>query len=256
MSWSQKHGKHVVFLELLSGAGRFSQVVKKGKYGVISIDARHGPSHDLCEKSVLSIILGWPRGHCIAGVWLGTPCSSWSRARHDIDGHGPRTRSSIYGCSGLSTADQIRVELGNQTMRTTAIIIKKCSQLIITVCLENPHSSLLWFAPEIARLVPKGISTTSDFCQYGTPWRKRTRVVAWNFCSTQGAPDLTCNLRHGVCARTHIKHVILTGRCSEGNIPWAQLAEPYPRAWCAHWFKAFENSIVQRALHKFMKFMC
>ena len=44
--------------------------------------------------------------------------------------------------------------------------------------LLSPHLLLLLIAPLAA--LANSTHTTFDFCQYGTRWRKRTKLVAWN----------------------------------------------------------------------------
>ena len=98
-------------------------------------------------------------------LWLGTPCASWSRARHDVQGHGPRTRQHIWGVPDLSAADVERVENGNAFARFSATAIDAADRAGTITVLEHPYNSLLWMCPPIARLCPSGHSVVLDYFQ-------------------------------------------------------------------------------------------
>ena len=85
---SKKCGRYVVALELFSGSGKFSKCSSKYGLGCIGLDILHGDSHDVLNPVVVKIIKGWLKSGLIALVWIGMPCNSCSRARHDINGGG------------------------------------------------------------------------------------------------------------------------------------------------------------------------
>ena len=176
-------------------------------------------------------------------IWLGTPCNSWSRARHDINGGGPRSNDHIWGLppDQLSPADQLRIALGNATLKFSCSIVRMCRKYKIPCCLENPASSLIWKAPPLRILSSLGSIATSDFCQYGKPWRKRTNVCTWNVDPGELVTN-TCKGRGGVCSRTHKKHIVLKGLHPTRHIPWTKVAEPYPSPWVKAWWACLENS--------------
>ena len=246
---SKTSGQYRVFLELFSGSGHLSKVFNRNGIGSISVDIKHSLCFDLTNPVVVEVICGWLTSKHILGVWLGTPCSSWSRARHDLNGGGPRTKTHIYGIPLLSAADQIRVDFGNCTMRTSVKIIEKCIHLRIPTFLENPATSMLFDAPPIQRLRCKAQECVSDYCQYGKPWRKRTKVLAWCI-DTSEAPCMKCQGRGGVCSRTNRSHTVLTGLHPQLHIPWTKYAEPYPEPWCRKWFQVVKNGTINASLHR------
>ena len=75
--------------------------------------------------------------------------------------------------------------------------------------LEHPHSRLY-------RL---------DYCQFGTPWRKRTKLAGW-FTGDAPLLEALCSGRHGKCSMTGQAHMQLSGGDARG--PFTRLAEPYP----------------------------
>lgn len=95
------------------------------------------------------------QGACIHGVWLATPCTSWSRARHGPIGSvwgTLRDNNHLFGLAGLSSKDREKIQLGNQTMRITAKIVHLCHKFHIPCCLDNPAGSMMWLAPPISRV--------------------------------------------------------------------------------------------------------
>ena len=227
---SLRQGRRQVCLELFSGKGGISQAFCKRGWGVVSVDLNQG--FDLTCKLVVDLITGWISSRVVAAVWLGTPCSSWSRARHDIDGHGPRTRSHIHGCPGLGPLDEERIKIGNQTMKVSARFIQ-CAKLANIPCgLENPDSSMLWLAPEISKLIRDALIIKQDYCQYGCRWRKRTRFAFWNVTDPSPFETKICHGRGGVCSVSNRPHIILKGKDPATGIAWTKIAEPYPKKLC------------------------
>ena len=243
MEHSKKHGQDGrIFLELFSGKGGVSERAKVRGFGAVAVDLNKGKDFDLCDRRVQEIIEGWITSGCVMGCWLGTPCSSWSSARHDLpDGGGPRSKLFIMGKKGLTPADQQRIKLGNLTMSFSAKIIKLTSSLGIPTVLENPSTSLLWQVPRIKKLISQdGRLTTMDYCQFGTPWRKRTFFASWNL-DVSLLPEARCRGR-GICSRTQRHHLRLTGMDPQSGRPWTLVAEPYPKPLCRVWWSAIETS--------------
>lgn len=114
-------------------------------------------------------------------VWLGTPCTTWSRARRG-GGSGPppiRTNEHIWGLPHLSDCDQNKINKGNLMLKFSAYIFRLCIRRKVAVALENPHSSMLWQTPQMKYLLQhrEVDSDYTDFCQEGCLFRKRTRIM-------------------------------------------------------------------------------
>ena len=103
--------------------------------------------------------------------------------------------------------------------------------------IENPHSSRLWCVPshQHARTIRHVKFDWADFCQDGTPWRKRTGFLSTGL----GAPGN--DLRRGVvkqcygrclCSRTWKPHQPLRGIQASSGRYFTIIAEPYPRRLC------------------------
>jgi hypothetical protein len=194
-----------------------------------------GAHFDLLSRSVVKLLLGWINSGCIAGVWLATPCTSWSRARHGPPQSGWCTFCSnqhIMGLPNLKPRDVDKIALGNRTMLVAARIIRLCISCHVPCFFENPSSSMIWLAGPIKYLCsrPSHILNLTDFCQHGARWRKRTRISAWN---TSPAPKLNmiCKGHHGICSRSNKHHIVLTGSDPISKQLWTHIAQPYPAAF-------------------------
>eukprot|EP00974_Lingulodinium_polyedra_P087649 8497037-Lingulodinium_polyedra.AAC.1 len=135
------------------------------------------------------------------------------------------------GLHGLGPRDEARVQQANQLLGLAAKIIRACARSSVRVVLENPSTSRLWLTPTLRGLLRMQCASwqTTDYCQEGLPWRKRTALAAWHF------PELACACRrctgHGTCSRTGQRHVALTGRDASGVFMTLR-AQPYPRKLC------------------------
>ncbi|CAK0852634.1 unnamed protein product, partial [Prorocentrum cordatum] len=69
-----------VFLEAFAGTGHLCQALRRRGAAAMSIDVRRGPHHDLRAQEVFNVVKGWILSGLARGLWLGTPCSSFSRA--------------------------------------------------------------------------------------------------------------------------------------------------------------------------------
>ena len=159
-----------------------------------------------------------------------TPCTTFSAARR------PPLRSSSFplGLPGLSAKDAAAVNVGNQLLEFSFKIIRLCIQYNCPVALENPHTSVLWQVPAIKRLLSHSCCTevVLDYCQYGMPWRKRTRIAFWHVGAECAKLGLRCSPVSGRCSRTGCSHLELVGRDPVSNRHWTSIACPYPNALC------------------------
>jgi hypothetical protein len=228
LSRAQQHKKQI-FLEIFSGHGVISAKLRASGFGVVSVDIQRGAHFDVLRRCVSSTLLGWIKAGIVLGIWLGTPCTTWSLAKTR-----PRVRSidRIWGFDNLSLKDALAVRVGNATARFSAQVIRVARATSTPVALENPNGSRLWHAPPIAALVPLGVVTTSDMCQFGARWVKRTRVCFWN-CGDSSKLCKHCCGSHGLCSRTKKAHIILRGTPADSNVLWTKIAEAYPAAWAS-----------------------
>lgn len=222
------------YVDLFSGKTKpVTKELRKQSATAVAFDTLLGPEFDLCNPLVKAAIVEYMRKGRVLGVACASPCGSWSCARHGTPGSGcpPPLRSRdpehIYGFADLSARDQMRVNVGNATMRSSADYIKEGKEAKLPVVLENGILSMLWQAPEIKKLVDEGgLAHTCDYCQHGTAWRKRTRFVAWNAKRSEDLSRL-CSSKGGICDHTQKPHTKLTGWTRGGAK--TREAEEYPR---------------------------
>ena len=117
--------RYMLFLELFSGHGGLSASLNANGYATLSFEIENGPHFDVTKRHIINLIKGWISSNCLLGVWLGTPCSSWSRARRGPPGSSwcqIRSSSHILGMPNLKAADQEKILLGNATAKASSDI--------------------------------------------------------------------------------------------------------------------------------------
>ena len=172
-------------MELFSGTGHLSKRWRR-QYPQHSIpvfewDVAFGPQFDVTLKQNQKFLRGLVAARKLAWVWMGTPCTSWSRARNIPGGPPPlRDSQSLMGKPNLKPHDVSKVRIGNQTMRFSASLLNTCHLHRVPAVVENPHSSWLWSAPAMqsAARLRAASRVFTDYCQYGQPWRNRTALLS------------------------------------------------------------------------------
>ena len=191
----------------------------------------NGAGGDLtCPAVLQSINFDIEKRRVVAAI-LAPPCSSFSVARDRT--LVVRDKSHPWGLPGLPSHEQAKVEVGNKCVTSALYVIRWLDEQKLPWILENPHSSKMWQLPPLVRLL-SALHTEEiilDFCCVGTRWRKRTRFLCGNIDSL----DLE-RLRKqcdgtGICSRTRLPHVQLTGFHRTG-MPMTLIAQPYPHALC------------------------
>lgn len=220
-------------VELFAGCANLSHACCREGFRALSLDILYGPGCDLLKSSVVSKLFHFLRNNWVALVWLGMPCNSWSRARKYDDLGPPPLRDDdeyLWGLPNLSKADQRKVQQGNQLLMATYNIIQYCIKHNIPWALENPWTSRAWLTSPLQELLRSGQLQRVDFCQFGTPWRKATGIMA--------SPDawlkpimVSCEPANGRCSKTGRKHIILQGTDASGTF-LTMRAQPYPKGMC------------------------
>ena len=132
------------------------------------------------------------------------------------------------GKENLTPKQQEKLSIGSATFQFSLKIISACLKYGVPVMIENPASSLMWSSPRFARLLDIRSCTKVIFeqCQFGTPWRKSTKVCGW------GTGELfelnrRCHATGGKCSRTNKPHIVLSGTAPGGK-NWTAIAAAYP----------------------------
>lgn len=197
------------------------------------IDTCLFPPHNVLFPAVEQKICNWIRGGRIWRLWLGMPCTMFSRARKN-NGLGPgplRDDSNLWGIPGLSSYDKSKVTEGNALFYFTLRILQLCEASNVPYVLENPLSSMLWLLPPLYDFVQQhdGQYCDLDCCQFREPWKKPTRLLY------QGIDifslSLRCTGKNNICSWHRRPHVSLTGR-DKFNVFLTLRAQPYPWQLC------------------------
>ena len=218
-------------------------------------DVKHSTAHDLRKPKVRSRVLGWITGGLVCAVWLGTPCTSWCRPQQFWRGAFPlRNAQYPLGAPWNKPQDVVKVRLGNITAAFSSSVIRRCAALGIVCVMENPASSMIWDAPFFKSIFRSKIAEQicTDFCQWGVPWRKRTKFC---FCHVDlSSVAARCSSKRGICDRTGRKHEVLQGKVASG-VNKTLIAEPYPVRLCTSLAKCFSNALCQQRLMRCWQFV-
>lgn len=221
-------------VELFSGCARLSKACSEEGYISIAYDIEYGSGCDLLNPDILGKICRFLKDNAkdIALVWLGTPCTTWSRAREDDGGPQPLRDDSehLYGRPNLHWKDEMKVKEGNALLNVSETIILLCQQNDIPWALENPWTSHIWLTRRLQSWCNNFHFIRVDFCAFNMPWRKATGIL---FGNTECLLPLACQCQtvHGRCGFTNRKHIILVGKDFAGQC-LTRSAQPYPGALC------------------------
>lgn len=140
--------------------------------------------------------------------------------------------------------------LGNNLARFSFRVFKLCVLFEVPVALENPSTSRLWLLPMVRRLLKNNNASfvTTDYCQDGTPWRKRTKVLFAHVDLSQFGR--LCTGRRGICSRSLQCHVQLVGSLNGQFL--TLIAQPYPKNFCRRVATAFSHSMLDKLSRPFM----
>ncbi len=157
-------------LELFSGTGSVGKPWREAGHEVTAVDSdgRYNPE-------IVCDILQWSYCECEVPdvIWASIPCEQFSRAR---------TRARLPRNFKLADA------LAGRTWEIIQYFLKLNPDLLWFI--ENPDSSLLWGREVASEFAPQ---VRLDYCQYGTAYRKRTRVATDAVWAPRALCDQACH---------------------------------------------------------------
>jgi hypothetical protein len=234
--------------DLFSGIGGVARHCRRLGAVCREFDIVHGSHGDLLNPLVLKRLKYDIRHSICVGVMLAPPCTSFSVAQDRT----LQVRNEIYPW-GFRTLPPTELEKVFQANRLAVVVIKiltLCQQFSIPWILENPSTSRFWYLPQIARFLDSSTvhSRVCDYCQYGAPWRKRTRFAFGNLDEFDSLRlDKRC--RGTFCSRTGKPHITLSG-CDANNIAWTHRAQPHPNTLSRHIAFCLVSSLRAAYLHQ------
>lgn len=235
-----------LFLEVFAGTARVTAAFRRtDRFRERTLDpwdVLYGSKYDLLVPNNVRRLLSLIASGHVEGVWLGTPCTSFTLARR-WDGGPPPLRSPT---DVLCPAPWIHVEKdlkaisdGNALAAVSVRVMLVAYQARCWCVLENGVRSRLWEVQSIqeALLATRASSVTAEYCCFRletdseavAPWRKSTRFEG-TLPGLEALGRQRCrNVR--LCDVTGRPHIRLSGR-NEAGVWRTKLAEPYPVGLC------------------------
>ena len=177
-----------LFVDLFSGKrSPISRQVAKRGGACIAFDVLIDQRLDLENPAVEQVVMGWIKKQFIWGIWLGTDCTTWSRASYS---KGPgwfnsyRPTWNVWGEEEkLSQKEKAKVLQGNIHAQFSIRVLQAVAkQPSVVAGMENPLGSVIWQLPELRSMEEeaedgRSFSSICHYCQYGTLWKKPTKFL-------------------------------------------------------------------------------
>ena len=140
-----------------------------------------------------------------------------------------RSDACLMGHPDLRGKDRLKVRLHNKIMYRVAELIESARAAGVHFAVENPESSWLWLTTPFKKIAADSHEVVFDFCQYGDPWRKRTKLLTSLAALEALACRCTSSAAHPLCSRSGKRHIQLSGVDPTSKQFWTLLACPYPK---------------------------
>ena len=246
----QLNMQDLIFIDVFAGSAKLSQAMKNCHLQVLPVDSkynRHEPAVkclvlDLTRSDNQEILFDLIRSEPVAGVNMGPPCGTSSRAREkplpawQIKAGVPqpqplRDATHVLGFENLSEADRARVESANKLYYFCVELAVLCIHHNVPVSIENPKRSWAWDVMALCASEKKlqdqfGKLVPVDFqhCMYGGTRDKTTTMKFW--------PPGYLNQLHLMCDRSH-EHASWGAQRSSGQWEFNTKQEAeYPKGLC------------------------
>ena len=205
--------------EIFAGCGILTKsMVRRGFRMLRPLDLAHGPHHDLTHPAIQHVVIEQVKSGRIWYIHLGSPCTVFSPARHNIQNLREARRKE---------------RIGVQLAAFSARLAWLCLDMGLAFTIENPRGSRLWeFEPIQALLRDSRVYfIIFDACMFGAAYKKPTAIL----CNIQGLSGLArrCDGKH--------QHLQLRGtwRVRRGN-KWVsesktKTAGAYTASLAARW---------------------
>ena len=116
------------------------------------------------------------------------------------------------GLPDLNATQMKKVLEANKMVQRCFQIAGSCVRNKVPFGLENPYNSLMWNVAELQHLarLPGVRPTRFDFCMFGEPYHKKTKVLSYGFKDISMASKV-CHGRGGKCEHTGEPRELFTG---------------------------------------------
>ena len=165
------------FLDLFSGEkGVAKKLQQYSNTWTLTFDIEHSPKGDLNSKVLQDKLERLLRLGVFCG-WAAPVCSSFSTAITPP----VRTLLEPWGVSTASAGMKEKLRTGNRSAMWLLSLMQISLQLGVHFWLENPDLSWIFRLPPWKKFTDGRHKNLGfwrlDYCRYGTPWRKRTRIL-------------------------------------------------------------------------------
>jgi hypothetical protein len=208
-----------LFLDVCSGVtSPRSASFRAARWWALPVDCQiGGAAHDLTDERVVDRLVALVAAGLVGFMHLAPPCSTFSVWMR-MCSWSTRSSSRPWGVEPLAKKEVV----GNACMRAAIRLVQAALQSGTPWSLENPTGSLAWLTPELTGIcqLPGVTEVDFDWCQFGRPWRKRTRLVGT-------LKDLSSLGRR--CTGGH-EHLVLQGNATDAegrSVPRTALAAEY-----------------------------
>ena len=212
------------FLEVFSGTARLTEAVARHGLRVLpDVEVGKGHQFDMLRPTSQQIILDLIRDGRVWAVHFGTPCTVWSRARHNLKN---LRRARQKEAAGVALA------------LFTARAIRLCIACNVFFSLENPQTSRLWEFGPIHDILknPKTHFFVLHMCGWGTPYKKPTAILTNMLALKQLIRK--CTRDHEHVALRGSERVVVDGKVCNRNR--ATGAGAYPPLLCDAWARVLQ----------------
>lgn len=219
-------------LDLYTGRGGVAKALLKHNCPfVITYEWKRSSKENLLDRDLQLFILALVRGKAFRVAGAAIICVSFTRAIT------PAVRSSRYprGMPTMRRTMKQRVHEGNVRSDFVAELICVCEEVGAIFWVENPDTSFLWLQRGYKRFKSPSSPWVfrTDYCRYGTSWRKRTRVAT--------SSRSLCGLRMLCTCRQ--PRTVLRGMHPTRKVAWTAVAEPYPAGFSKLVAAALSNDV-------------
>ena len=215
--------------DICCGAGKVGKAGRALGFAAHLFDKELGPAGDILDAGVVRGLKHDILRDKILAAMLAPTCRSWSLPYNATKF--ARSSEHPWGRPDLEESTAATVADDNALMTSCLGIIHALQRRGVPWALEHPLGSRFWHTSEVAALLAqRGVRLVElDQCQYGTIWRKATRLLLGN-CDDEDAErlQLRCCARGKVCSRTCRPHQVLEG-AGPGGVRWTRIAQVYPQ---------------------------
>lgn len=231
-----RSGVRARMVELMAGSRRMASAFARAGVPARSFEIEDDPAEDVMQPHIRKWLCLEVERQRIDTIWMGLPCSSWSRARRNTTGRPGwprplRAAGALWGLPVLTQSERDQVRRANEQVRLMVVLFTKCVHSGVTMVVENPRGSWLWHLPCVKKLMAQGSVTLIDFdmCAFRTAWKKPTRLLMCH-ARMEALGSCRCSASRGVCGFSGAPHVPLAG--SDGRRFKTRAAQEYPVDLC------------------------